>query len=912
MNNPWEQQPGNPSVNQYPIATHQYSYSMPRHNAGQPVFMAPQPTAVTFLIPYNSYHQDPNCLMQQHIQQQHSSLQEQIALKDQAFLLATQEIQMLKDALNVHRAKEMRLGQDNQTLKEEKGFLLQENIALKQQMTETQPVSYNEDTNQLSLLTSSISTIQNRPGVFEYQVLTLPSRASADLNTPLDLPALRFRLEDEANSSEYVQQFVPFIMEEIRASIAGQLEKIKMQQLRPFNAVFDPTKTLRAGEYAYNIICHTEEFPKLEHEFQHEVVFVVIKKTRSPAHDNIAKKWDTTEPLQGFLAIATSMPSRHNPTNSTDKKEKECVFSLLLLNDQYEQNTQYWHCKENTLEMHWLHGLIRASREYEACINPSKMSLESQIIRGNLPSWPAIEHKNTLLNTSPYTSQNEAIDSLEKVQSGLYCLQGPPGTGKTTTIVNLQAKWVNQYPNERILLCAPSNAAVQVVFTRTERQLPHVCMVIFGNAKTILDKKSDAYVNNYALNLYSPLYELLELQDSSPEELKASLLLEYERIFQKLHELNQHERKAFVKVPVQHKTQALEAHFATEKSALSDKDIFLEIANLHANIQRSIDILKDNAHYLEYFLVQRAQIVFATLTGSGRDFLRKQIPHFERLIIDEASQTVIPTTLIPLMRFNPSVCILVGDSKQLPATLISKNAQQNGYDTSLLSYFTEMTQKDHNSYPYKMLTIQFRMHQEICLWPSRQYYADALETDSSVFDRVSLFSPHKKSIFGLPALFFNIPGKEARQGHSFINQREAEAIVATTIHLLQCGLQSAQIGIITFYAAQASTILQELKYRLKKIPSELTVSTVDSFQGSERDIIMISAVRTKKDTGFLADSHRINVSMTRAKHNLYLFANANMIHQSNNDLANYAQHAPQIQEKDLIAEINLSPRARVK
>ena len=903
MNNPWEQQPGNP----YHIATHPYSNSMP--NAEQSVFMAPQSTAVTFLVPYNFYHQDPNFLMPQHILQSQSRLQQQVALKNQELRLAAQEIQKLKIALNVHRAKDMKLAQESQLLTEEKDSLLQENIALKQQMTETQPVSYNEDTNQLSLLTSSISTTQDRPGVFEYQVLTLPSHASEDLNTPLDLPALRFRLDDEANSSEYVQQFVPFIMEEIRASIAGQLEKIKTQQLRPFTAVFDPTKKFRAGEYAYNISCRTEEFPILEHEFQNEVVLVVIKKTRSPAHDNIAQKWDATEPLQGFLAIATPMPSKHNPTNSSDKQEH--VFSLLLLNDQYEQNTQYWQRKENTLEIHWLHGLITAAREYEACIYPSKISLESQIIRGNLPAWPVIDQENTCLNTYPYTSQNEAIDSLEKVPSGLYCLQGPPGTGKTTTLVNLQAKWIAQYPNDRILLCAPSNAAVQVVFTRTERQLPHVCMAIFGNAKTILDKKSDAYVNHYALNLYSPLYEFLELQDSSPEELKASLLLEYERIFQKLHELNQHERKAFVKVPVQHKIQELEAHFAGEKRALSHKDTSLEIANLHANIQRSIDILKDNAHYLEYFLVQRAQIVFATLAGSGRDFLRKQIPHFERLIIDEASQAVIPTTLIPLMRFNPSVCILVGDSKQLPATLISKNARQNGYDTSLLSYFTEMTQKDHNPCPYKMLTIQFRMHQEICLWPSRQYYANVLETDSSVFDRVSLFSPHKKSIFGLPALFFNIPGKEARQGHSFINQREAEAIVATTIYLLQCGLQSAQIGIITFYAAQASKILQDLKYRLKKIPSGLTVSTVDSFQGSERDIIIISAVRTKKDTGFLADSHRINVSMTRAKHNLYLFANANMIHQSNSDLANYAQHAPKIQEKDLIAEINLSPRARV-
>lgn len=884
MHNQSENQPNNPPANQYPNTA-----PTPIYNDGQPAYI-PQP------LPYLTYWvQDPNFLMQQHLQHQQQYSQWQ---QYQELCFARKEIEELRKVLNHYQSQELKLLENNQVLKNENEVLLQENIVLKRQMLETQPVSYNEDTNKLSLLTSSLSATRERPGVFEYQVLTLPSQSSPDLTLPLELPALRFRLEEEANSSEYFQQYVPFIMEEIRASIAGEMQKIKTHQLRPFTASFDPATRLTAGEYALKLICRTDDFPKLDHEFQNEAVFIAIKKTMSST--SAAEKWEAEEALEGFLAIAS--PSRHIPRNPHERQA--CTFSLLFLRDQYEKNADYWQNKGNIFEIHWLHGLIPAAREYEACIDPTSFSLESQIIRGNLPDWPDIEHTNPVFNTSPYASQNDVISSLENVQSGLYVLQGPPGTGKTTTIVALQDKWVNRYPNERILLCAPSNSAVQQVFTRAKLKLPDACMVVLGNPKNTLDNQAEAFVKQYAFNLFCPLQELLELPNNTAEELKAKLLLQYDRIFDKLYQLNHHERNAFVKGYVRNKVRDLVAYFLEKKTALRHPDTAPETAQLHANIQASIDTLKDNAHYLEYFLVQRAQIVFVTLTGSGRDFLKKQIPHFERLVIDEASQALTPTALIPLLHFNPNVCILVGDPKQLPATLISKNAQRSGYDTSLISYFIAQNQEDQEAYPYKMLTSQFRMHQDICLWPSQQYYASALETDASIFGRPPLFSPRRNSIFCHPALFFNIQGKETRQGHSFINEKEVTAIVATTIYLLQLGIKADQIGIITFYAAQASRILQELQYQLKKIPSELTVSTVDSFQGSERDFIMISTVRTKKDPGFLKDSHRINVSMTRAKHNLCLFGNANTIHQSNTDLASYIAHATVFQEKDLIAAIN--------
>lgn len=872
-----------------------YTFLPVQNNSLPPLYMVPQeqPTAYYIVHP-----QDPTLLLQQ----ENSRLQQQVNTASRELHFARQEIQRLNQVLSNYHTNITTLTQEeyavkrqNISLMQERTNLMQENIALKLQMTNTQPVSYNEDANELSILSSTISTMVERPGVFENLVLSLPS-LSPDLKTPVDLPPLRLRLEDEFNSSEYFQQFIPYIQEEIRAGIVGQIEKISQQQLRPFTASFDPEKKSAAGEFALSLNCRTQNLPKLDHAFQQEAVWVVIKK-QNPTSLN---KWDRQEPLHGFLAIASAIPKKNQSTETLESRE--VAFSLLMLNDQYEHNAQYWQNNEYTLEIHWLHGLIPAARDYQACISSDKIFLESQIIRGNLPTWPQNTQENMLVASSPFASADEVIDSLKQVQNGIYCLQGPPGTGKTSTTVNLLKQWTEHNPDERILICAPSNQAVQVVFERA--QFPDVCIALLINSKAISEINSDAIVNHFASRLYHPLQELLNSKDLSASNLKTQIAMEYESIFDKLHELNRHKRKAFVKVPVQKKIEELEAYFFEKMRTLNQEETSFELPDLLKNLEDSIEHLKNNAHFLEFFLIQRAQIVFATLTGSGRDFLKNQIPHFQRVIIDEACQATIPTSLIPLVRFNPNILILVGDHKQLPATLVSKHAEKMRYSTSL---FSALVEGKHQS-PYKMLTTQFRMHPKIALFSSQQYYSSALETDPSIFDRPPLFPRHKKTIFHTPTLFFNIRGKEIKQGHSYINDKEAEAIVATTIYLLRCGIRSGQIGIITFYAAQASRIIEHLRAILRTFPPELTVSTVDSFQGGERDFIMVSSVRTKKDIGFVADPNRFNVCETRGRHNFCLFANENAIKQSNNDLAKFAEYATVVQEKELLAEINAPTR----
>lgn len=209
--------------------------------------------------------------------QQNDFFQQQLAAKDHELRLALQEIQRLKETLNSTQSQQTQYIQAYERLNFKNAALAQENVALKQQMTATQPVAYNEDTHHLSILSSSVLTTVERPGVFENRVLSLPTISSPDLKTPLDLPPLRFHLEETENSSAYFQQFIPFIQEEIRAGLAGQIEKISTQHLRSFTACFHPEQIKGAGEYALNLVCHTNELPTLNHSFQYEAVLIVVK-----------------------------------------------------------------------------------------------------------------------------------------------------------------------------------------------------------------------------------------------------------------------------------------------------------------------------------------------------------------------------------------------------------------------------------------------------------------------------------------------------------------------------------------------------------------------------------------------------------------------------------------------------------
>lgn len=595
------------------------------------------------------------------------------------------------------------------------------------------------------------------------------------------------------------------------------------------------------------------------------------------------------------------------------------------------------------LKMHWVSGLVPAERMYEACLQaPSVRFDDAQIIQANLPAWnPSSLSSNDLTRLHLQKLNHEQCDLVQRltaphnkadetdIQEGLYLLQGPPGTGKTTTTAALIVEFTRKYSTSSILVCTTSNQSLRELLMRvhaltTENHLKGnqdmVQMALIGKGKSMPDELSYVYVHNFASKLYQPLIrmknDLRKLRKSGSsnrcEELYDQMKEMSECICQKIQALL-HESPSFSIKP--HTSQALNRLYnaitdLVDQSIKTDSmDIFLDF------MTQIIETLKQGSFTFEEFLVQRAQIVFATLTASGRKWLKKQRNLFDILIVDEAGQALIPEVIIP-MQYAPKLMIQIGDPQQLAPTV--KSVDWNSpFAKSLMQ--TLMIEHSQNS---EMLRMQYRMHPEICRWISREFYSNRLITAPSVLSRPNLWQsicdrPQRlPTLLQYPSIFFDITSgieHNAKYMHQIVNkftgsrnsisnQNEARLIIDLVVFLLlTCQLSPRDIGIITFYSAQCQLLKQifdhqcNLHVNNKTISAkfktewqkQLLIDTVDGFQGGERAITLISCVRTCKSVGFLSDRRRLNVAFSRAQHARWVFGQSSALSESNSHLPSF-------------------------
>jgi hypothetical protein len=185
-----------------------------------------------------------------------------------------------------------------------------------------------------------------------------------------------------------------------------------------------------------------------------------------------------------------------------------------------------------------------------------------------------------------------------------------------------------------------------------------------------------------------------------------------------------------------------------------------------------------------------------------------------------------------------------------------------------------------SGHAYVMLDTQYRMHPDISNFPSRRYYNSLLQDGANVSTRPPLFTRH-----GHVCFFDVADGAESREraGGSIANAREADEVTALLHEIAGAGVEPRTDAIvITFYSAQVDEIKRRLKQRgLGSVP----VATVDSFQGSESNIVLLSFVRCNAagDVGFLRDARRLNVAITRAKHCLFMLGSLATLERSGNE-----------------------------
>jgi hypothetical protein len=266
---------------------------------------------------------------------------------------------------------------------------------------------------------------------------------------------------------------------------------------------------------------------------------------------------------------------------------------------------------------------------------------------------------------------------------------------------------------------------------------------------------------------------------------------------------------------------------------------------------------------LKAFVLDRAEIFFSTLSGSMSPPMTGR--SFNVVVVDEAAQAS-EAELTCVLKEGVKSVILVGDPRQLEVTVFSDVCKSAGYGRSLFARLESL------GHPLVMLNVQYRMHPLISTFPSEQFYEGAIEDGTSVDHRWKEFPTleiiqHQKTTSAI-----NSRGSSS-------NLVEAEFVcMRLVLFLKSVSCVGVKIGIVCPYTAQKDL----LEAMVKKIPSaqkhEISVNTIDGFQGQERDIIILSLTKAKQPNvgRFLVDPHRVNVALTRAKYKLWVFGDENI------------------------------------
>jgi predicted DNA helicase len=257
------------------------------------------------------------------------------------------------------------------------------------------------------------------------------------------------------------------------------------------------------------------------------------------------------------------------------------------------------------------------------------------------------------------------------------------------------------------------------------------------------------------------------------------------------------------------------------------------------------------------------------VTGLDRDLFKNRV--FDWCIMDEASQGTEPGAWVPLQFANR--LILAGDPFQLPPTVISPQACAEGFNVSLLERLLFQLGAPISC----LLTVQYRMHQDIMEFSSDEFYEGRLIAAVSVRSHLLKDLPDVRSthLTETALHFIDTAGasydeKIESDGESRFNPLEADLVAQKVKDLLDTGLAAQEIAVISPYSAQVRLLRERLKQ------TGIEIDTVDGFQGRESEAVIVSLVRSNRngEIGFLQDVRRMNVALTRARRKLIVIGDS--------------------------------------
>lgn len=465
----------------------------------------------------------------------------------------------------------------------------------------------------------------------------------------------------------------------------------------------------------------------------------------------------------------------------------------------------------------------------------------ARVLLGEVPaSFEPLTHTIALplLNES----QQQAVERILR-SNELAIVHGPPGTGKTTTLVQAIRMLIKTQP-QQILVTAPSNAAVDLLSEKLSEAGLQVVRV--GNPARVNEGQMRLTLDS-RITTHPASKEIKRLKKQASEY--RDLAQKYKRNF---GPAEREQRKA----------------------------LFAEARKIREEVEKTEEYIMDD-------LLGKAEVITATLVGANHFSIRKR--SFDTVVIDEAAQALEPACWIPILKAKKMV--MAGDHFQLPPTIKSEEAAKE-LGTTLMEKLVQLHPE-----AVVLLQQQYRMHNRIMGFSSREFYKGQLIADASV--ATSLMFPGDE-----PFLFIDTAGcgfDEKQEGSGMSNPEEALFLLNHLTGYLQLlathypGDPFPSTAVIAPYRHQVELMKEMVaaSEALRPWLPVISVNTIDSFQGQEREVVYISLTRSNSDSviGFLREVRRMNVAMTRAKRKLVMIGDGSTLSQFRfyDDLIQYAQ-----------------------
>jgi superfamily I DNA and/or RNA helicase/ribosomal protein S1 len=506
------------------------------------------------------------------------------------------------------------------------------------------------------------------------------------------------------------------------------------------------------------------------------------------------------------------------------------------------------------------------------------------------PQMPNLNFYNeTLALTERENPENNQVNAVKKSvgNKNVFLVQGPPGTGKTTVIAEIIKQLTKQ--GEKILVTSQTHIAVDNVLEKIT-EIKDLTLLRIGNIERVhpnlrqyqKDKLIELYQGHFEsiidLNIKLALSFVTEATQLTENELivEAKKTAEYpDALTSDLLKYNLNFIKVLVKLP-KAKVHSLITILKEWKSGIGSEKSPLITPLMYSSID----------------------VVFATCIGvrTDADLIDYKIS-FDTVIIDEAGKANLSESIAAIAMAKK--VILVGDQMQLPpfidGSLLDPNEGtsfvNSKYGNSFLrqdvehslktSFFEFLVNRMHgNLFPItniEMLNYQHRMHPDIGQFISDAFYEGKVKMGQRTAQNVlPMPIPFEKQLVFLDTSTVENPF-ETKQGISVKNDVEAQCIVQLVVpKLLEQGLSPRDFAIVAPYKSQVSNIKEHLKTSKSGLYQQIDVSTLDSFQGMEFDVIVFSFTRSAIDSkvGFLDDARRLNVAFSRAKKKLILIGNS--------------------------------------